>query len=1117
MKYFSYEPTVEGVELTLSEEYRRFLSKSSKKLSVRDWRNDGDENIARGLVTLASIFQELTEEQIEKESLAISHEFVAGLGDVQAASIGLPPSIPYQLRVFSTGTLVDGTYAINAEFLDRSNYVFIDDRRGSIARVGRINYRVPSPIFDILEEVRAFDVGLNRDLVLETTARIVDLFGRDRDSLCAIEPEKALANISIRHASGFSAAVTGQIHTDPEIKPVFFARHLVDRAGESGDLLDESQQILEAAQADELSQLFLESKSSPSTFLLSSGEYIYLDPSMRSALTSFREICNSSAQTKKEFIKSPRAMILRHSEFDDEVEQAIEHLFIETSQFSDRVISVQEWKAPELPFYSKESNDWGIDVVIFSQEGNDSPVVIPKSALSDAANAIRDAIAAGDPFAVLGGLRIPANEKLKEEIERTLPERPDTPVGPTPGPDPDPVKPATFVVHTQDNFEELNYRAAAERRNEPVEYRLPRALKPSTQLLDHQISGVKWLTAAYASGLPGVLNADDMGLGKTLQALVFMSLYRERPTPARPMLIVAPTGLLANWQREIDEHLQSGGLGTLLLAYGAGLKAIRTGGGKDTDSGTPLLDYQRVSEADVVLTTYETQRDYQASFSMVRFSIVVFDEIQKVKNPKSLISRSATTLNADFKIGLSGTPVENSIADLWTIMDVIAPGQINLSLKEFLKTYAGDPSDSEVLAELDQLKAELLEGSSERTPPVLRRMKDDVFKGVAPDGSIIPKKRIVPISELQGLMPKEQEDFYSNVVNQVSSGGMKAIEALHYFRKISLSPRRAEEWHRGSDDYIKSSARLEVAFKLLDEIHEKREKVIIFVESREIQSPLSEALYQRYSLARRPLIINGAISGSARQERVNEFQKGLSGFDAIIISPKAGGVGLTLTAANHVLHLERWWNPAIEDQCNDRAYRIGQQKDVSIYTPLSVHPALVDRSFDLVLDRILSEKRQLARSLFVPAELRTEDFDELFEAQAGRPTFHPRSLAESYELETGEDFERYVADSLYAKGYEIRLTPHSWDKGCDLVATKLGKKILIQCKQVRSPKVLQAGAREIYRARESYGQTDLLVLISNATQLSQSELGFAKENDIKLLLGDQVERYGQALDALLFG
>ena len=114
MKFFSYEASTDGVELALSEEYRRFLSKGSKKLSIKDWRNEGDESIARGLVTLAPIFQELAEEQVDKESLSLSHSFIAGLGDVQAASIGLPPSIPYQLRVFSTGTMVDGTYAINA-------------------------------------------------------------------------------------------------------------------------------------------------------------------------------------------------------------------------------------------------------------------------------------------------------------------------------------------------------------------------------------------------------------------------------------------------------------------------------------------------------------------------------------------------------------------------------------------------------------------------------------------------------------------------------------------------------------------------------------------------------------------------------------------------------------------------------------------------------------------------------------------------------------------------------------------------------------------------------------------------------------------------------------------
>ena len=178
--------------------------------------------------------------------------------------------------------------------------------------------------------------------------------------------------------------------------------------------------------------------------------------------------------------------------------------------------------------------------------------------------------------------------------------------------------------------------------------------------------------------------------------------------------------------------------------------------------------------------------------------------------------------------------------------------------------------------------------------------------------------------------------------------------------------------------FIGSSGRLTEFFRVLDEIKQRDEKALVFVESLELQPILAQVLKERYGLRRLPLIINGSVSGLSRQKSVNEFQSEEAGFNVMLISPKAGGVGLTLTAANNVVHLERWWNPAVEDQCNDRAYRIGQKRNVNVYTPVSKHPLNEIPSFDLVLDGILSRKRSLAESLFVPSELSPEDFAEMF-------------------------------------------------------------------------------------------------------------------------------------------
>jgi Holliday junction resolvase-like predicted endonuclease len=294
--------------------------------------------------------------------------------------------------------------------------------------------------------------------------------------------------------------------------------------------------------------------------------------------------------------------------------------------------------------------------------------------------------------------------------------------------------------------------------------------------------------------------------------------------------------------------------------------------------------------------------------------------------------------------------------------------------------------------------------------------------------------------------------------------------------------------------------------------------VLVFVESLELQPILAQFLKERYQLANLPLVINGAVSGVNRQKAVNDFQSRDDGFDVMLISPKAGGVGLTLTAANNVVHLERWWNPAVEDQCNDRAYRIGQTKDVNVYTPVTKHPIPEIPSFDIVLDNILTKKRGLAESLLIPSELRPEDIADIFE-KAGdykRGGFSPLTIEESYLLETGEAFEDYVGAALYAEGFVVRRTKRSWDYGCDLLAKRGANTVLVQVKQVRSDKILTVSVEEILKAQERYKSHNptALALITNAKKLSSAQCVLAGKNDVVILTAEEVANYGAALIGL---
>lgn len=1116
MNVFSHKINHHGVALKLSTKKRKFLSRQQIPLKVGDWSSSGDNGLLRGLAALGPVLQEL--DDLNVEELQLTHDQVAALSDGDASALGLPSSVPYQLRIWGTGNWVDDSYDLNSEFLHQGQPIFIDERVGSFVRVGRIFYRVPDPLFSIINEVATFPAA--RDQKIEAQARIAETLGASTIGTARLNPDEQVANIRIRHVSGFSASVAGSLD-DPKLSPVLFARYAVETVRESGEVLDETQQILDPAQNESFLGQFFGTKGTSGTYVLGTGEYVYIDPSIRPTFAAFREISTADQETRRAFLKSPNAVLASRLPPDvDDPEVIVEAAFVETAQFSDRVLGINQWVAPDLPWLADESNEWGTNIVVFEQPGNAAPIVLPKDSLPQAITAIENGLEEGASFVKVNGTEIPVSTQLLMAMQEFVPVLPDPNPGPEPDPEPspEPVPDGPFVVETIDGFEAVNYVRALNPPENRMVFAPPRALVPSTSLMKHQEIGLTWLIGAYNQGFPGVLIADDMGLGKTLQALVFLALYQEQVPPSMrsPCLIVAPTGLLNNWLLEIGQHLGTFGLGDVTEAYGTKLKQLKTGlSGRDTDLGVPMLNVERLRASNVVLTTYESLRDYQISFAQVSFGVVVFDEIQKTKNPRSLLSRAAAAVNGAFQIGLSGTPVENSLADLWTIMDVIAPGLLKLSLRDFMSNYAGSLDNPETIKRLEVLQSELLEPGPDRIPPILRRLKSEVFKDAD-----MPEKIIHPASTTCVTMPPEQASAYQSELESVQKGETKMVQALQRFKRISLSPRNFSGWMDDLDGFICSSGRLIEFFRLLDQVRQRGEKALVFVESLELQQVLAQVLKERYGLKRLPLIINGSVSGLSRQKSVNAFQSEEAGFNVMLISPKAGGVGLTLTAANNVIHLERWWNPAVEDQCNDRAYRIGQKKNVNVYTPVSKHPLNEIPSFDLVLDGILTRKRGLAESLFVPSELSPDDFVDMFSGQSSvkpNASFNPISLVESYVLETGEEFEDYVAASLHYAGFTVNRTQRSWDYGCDLIAKSGAHTALVQVKQVRTDKILAIGVDEILSARDRYSSHNpsALVLVSNAKKISRSQSDLARQQGVIVLTGDYIEDFGGALRSRL--
>jgi hypothetical protein len=253
------------------------------------------------------------------------------------------------------------------------------------------------------------------------------------------------------------------------------------------------------------------------------------------------------------------------------------------------------------------------------------------------------------------------------------------------------------------------------------------------------------------------------------------------------------------------------------------------------------------------------------------------------------------------------------------------------------------------------------------------------------------------------------------------------------------------------------------------------------------------------------------VAGEQRQERVREFQDPKNpGFAVMILSPKAGGVGLTLTAANHVIHLSRWWNPAVEDQCTDRIYRMGQEKPVHVYYPMAKHPSpdLADYSFDLTLDALLDRKRALSRDMLVPPILPGVDEGELFAATIGgmKPAqparYEPEVSIDDLDCMDPIQFENWALDRLRRRGFRSSRTPRSGDAGADgvLIHEVTKERVIVQCKHRQADAICDhAAVEDLLKARAAYCGADQLIAITNASGFTTQAQQQAFENGIRLV------------------
>ena len=435
------------------------------------------------------------------------------------------------------------------------------------------------------------------------------------------------------------------------------------------------------------------------------------------------------------------------------------------------------------------------------------------------------------------------------------------------------------------------------------------------ELRDYQKRGVAWLQFLTSHGF-GALLADDMGLGKTIQVIAWILKVRgwegERVSPST-LLIVAPLTLLSNWRHEFAKFAPS------LKIY------VHQGGGRHAASGFK----RAVQAADVTLTSYNLLvRDY-TDFSEIKWNALVLDEAQAIKNPDTQVARAVRALTPPKRIAMTGTPVENSVADLWSLEEFLNPGFLG-ERKSFAERFAKPIAADERSAAGKRLRHAL-------EPFVLRRLKSD--NAIAAE--LGPKREVREYCE---LTPEQRRDY-----------------------ETALAEFRAQEHAQGDVFALLTrlklvcdgAGKLERLCELVGTIFENGESALVFTQYAKVGLWLRTELEARFG--RRFPFLHGSLSAKEREREIRNFQTSKRP-NLFILSLKAGGFGLNLTKATHVIHFDRWWNPAVENQATDRAHRIGQTR------PVLVHLFISSGTLEEHVDDILARKARVADSVITEAE-----------------------------------------------------------------------------------------------------------------------------------------------------
>ena len=1032
---FNWQETTTGIQFTAPSDHLS-LSEYAANLSTDDYQGQAQ------WLLLKELFDN-GQAELSGMGIRLSSDEVCRLDSIEQELLGLPELYPFDLEIRSFGTLNEPGFRYNYQFLKPDRKPLHPERIGCILRLTQEwAYLLTHEQFVLLEELDTFNRREAADKSFQS-------------NLLEFAKIKGLANQT-------GAELERYLNQEEVVAP----KTVRLRLRESGDAVEIIPDVA-GVDSEKFEAVFDKFPNPETTYNLPQPDggrtRVLFQEGQRAALQTVKRYRHVSREQLAEIAKEPQVY------FDPEVVEL--DPTDETPSFSERVREIGIYQPRVYPFVSPYKSQWIPGILVDDGTETQTKIQIKTDAdLEKLQQAIEEAKRADQTYLTWEGKKLPVSEVeqhlsfIKKQLKhRKKPSRrPDE-------------KSETLVLIIEENIEDPDY---VEEPDSPVEepfrhlLEFPPNLKQEFKLLPHQEEGLAWAQQLWEKEYPGGLLADDMGLGKTLQVLCFLEWHhaksRLQESQRKPYLIVAPIALLENWAAEYPKFFDKGTLDFVTL-YGKELQTFKCEPANAAAAHAPeiegaeylpqlrkqrgRLDVKRLRNADLVLTTYETVRDFQLDLGLIPWATVVIDEAQRIKTPGTLVTNALKALKTDFRLALTGTPVENSLMDLWCITDFVAPGYLD-SAKNFNRNFCLplEKPETDIRALGEQIRVRI-------GVHLKRRLKADILND-------LPEKH-THVEECQQEMPPKQVERYQAALQSTQESESaevqsrnRILQVLHQLRDISDHPLLADsQWEQlPTSELIAQSAKLIVTVKLLEGIVRADEKVILFAERRKTQHLLAHVIREQFSLEN-VSIVNGDTPGStqrensmkmSRQQAVDRFQA-TSGFNAIVMSPLAAGVGLNITEANHVIHYSRWWNPAKEDQASDRVYRIGQARPVHVYLPMATHPDF--QTFDVILHELLEQKRQLSQGALFPTEqAEVTPLDLLTSLQATQPERESSSWLTIEDIDRLEprSFEIFVAALFEKQGYRVGLTPYSGDKGADVIAhSHRGETsdLLIQVKQ----------------------------------------------------------------------